>query len=66
MADWYVFDLSWLFFGVWSAVVAVASFKAFGNDLFPSRLHREDSPPLLNPPKPIGPPKGRASAPSQI
>ena len=35
MSESYVFDLGWLFFAIWTTIVAVVSVKAFGSDLFP-------------------------------
>jgi hypothetical protein len=37
-SDAYLFDLGWILFGVWGAIVAVVSVAAFGRDLFPRRL----------------------------
>jgi len=38
MTDSYLFDAGWLFFGVWTVVVGVATVAAFGQDLIPFRL----------------------------
>lgn len=35
-SDAYLFDLSFILFGVWGVIVAVVSVAAFGRDLFPS------------------------------
>ena len=37
LSDSYLFDAGWLFFMVWSVVVAVVSITAFGRDLIPFR-----------------------------
>lgn len=37
MSDSYLFDVSWLFFAAWTAIVAVISLAAFGSDLLPSQ-----------------------------
>lgn len=47
MNESYVFDLGWLFFAVWTMIVAVVSFKAFGSDLFPPQTGPEDTGPAL-------------------
>jgi len=36
MRESYLFDVGWLFFMAWSAIVAAVSLAAFGRDLFPS------------------------------
>jgi len=36
MSDSYLFDVGWVFFAAWSALVFVVSMAAFGQDLFPS------------------------------
>jgi len=35
LADWFLSDAGWLFFGAWSVVVAAVSFAAFRRDLVP-------------------------------
>jgi len=35
MSDSYLFDVGWVFFAAWSALVFVVSMAAFGQDLFP-------------------------------
>jgi len=41
MTDSYLFDAGWLFFAVWSVVIAVVSVWAFGRDLIPFQPHLE-------------------------
>lgn len=53
MIDWYELDLGWLFFGVWTTLVAVITVKAFGRDLLPNRGKQNH--PINDPPKPIAP-----------
>jgi hypothetical protein len=36
MSDSYLFDVGWVFFTAWSAVVFIVSLAAFGQDLFPT------------------------------
>ena len=43
MSDSYLFDIGWLFFAAWTAIVAVVSLAAFGNDILPSQ-HQAESP----------------------
>ena len=41
MNDSYLFDAGWLFFAVWSVIVAFVSLTAFRGDLFPARARLE-------------------------
>jgi len=44
MSDSYLFDVGWVFFAAWSALVFVVSMAAFGRDLFPSLARSERAP----------------------
>ncbi len=41
MSDSYLFDVGWIFFAAWTAIVAVISLAAFGKDLLPSQAPLE-------------------------
>jgi len=41
MRDSILSDAGWLFFAVWSAIVALVSLKAFAADIFPSRTRSD-------------------------
>jgi hypothetical protein len=43
MSDSYLFDIGWLFFAAWTAIVAFVSLAAFGNDILPSQHAAESS-----------------------
>jgi hypothetical protein len=51
MSDSYLFDVGWLFFAAWTAIVAVISLAAFGRDLLPSQppLEPGQQPPVERP-----------------
>jgi len=53
-SDTFLSDASWLFFAVWSVVVAAVSIAAFGRDLLPSRAHIDPHPNSL-PSDPVQP-----------
>jgi hypothetical protein len=43
MRDSFLSDAGWLFFAVWSVVVALVALVAFGRDIFPqSRIDPKD------------------------
>ncbi len=41
MSDSYLFDIGWVFFTAWSALVFIVSLAAFGQDLFPTFARSE-------------------------
>jgi|HubBroStandDraft_4_1064222.scaffolds.fasta_scaffold2902837_1 hypothetical protein len=41
MSDSYLFDVGWVFFTAWSALVFIVSLAAFGQDLFPALVRSE-------------------------
>lgn len=43
MADFYLIDIGWLFFGAWGVVVAVVTYKAFAPDLLARRSLDRDA-----------------------
>jgi hypothetical protein len=44
MSDSYLLYAGWIFFAAWSVVVGVVTIKAFGPDLFPSRVTHDSAP----------------------
>ena len=59
MSESYLFDAGWLFFALWSAVVAVVSLAAFGSDLLRSKARlgpttEDRAPAALQPLEPRG------------
>lgn len=45
MTEAYLFDIGWLLLAIWSVVVAVVTFSAFGRDLFPPSSHSKQNSP---------------------